>query len=506
MGRENCGEVTMRVEDKIPVRILVMDRHFLYLPLYVAQFDNPKIGKRPFFGKVPSRYSIEVKPPSLRKSRSDGAVFDALMDARLGSSDIMFAACDPTVLLARPDQNALMAASLISTSAFWAVNHTVRNMRVVSDLSCFDRIICYGEKTTSNLIARRIVKRDTGKLRVVDSTDEIQALMEFGEGTMAISPELLKIADLVHGEHGEGEKRYAIVLELSTSKEFSNVLTTALFTRAEVVEQHPDLVSGVLAGLQSALIAFHSGHPMVAECARHNFTDAYCVDEALAIARSSNVFPETIQVRRDRWQRACEFYHISNAVAEGREKSSLTKTEERNAEEVYKQAVEDRGLRRLVNEAITRGFLEGVDGGNAASADVARRTSRRVVIGAVGLLAAGFGVGHVFAAAMTPTAKVAMGASWAVMLFVTWLSADLFGYRKPSRFYAAHWASFVLFWWGLHEIVVRRVLPDAHFVAGLALDDVVASVIAGLAFCWILGAGFYVHNEAKKAASAGHER
>jgi hypothetical protein len=494
----------MPAQSKIPVRILVMDRHFLYLPLYIAQFDNSKIGKRPFFGRVPSQYSIEVKPPSSGKSRSDGAVFDALMDARLGKSDIMFAACDPTVLLARPDKNALMAASLISTSAFWAVNHNARDVRLVSDLASFDRIICYGEKTTSNLIARRIVKKDTGKLRVVDSTDEIRALVEFGEGTMAISPELLKIANLVYGESQEGQpregqKRYEIVLELSTSKEFSNVLTTALFTRAEVVEQHPELVSGVLAALQSALIAIHSGHPMVAECAKYNYTDAYCVDEALDLARRSNVFPETIQVRRDRWQRACEFYHISNAIAEGRDKSTLTKAEERRAEELYEHAVLDRGLHRLVSEAITRGFLGALDGGNAAT-DAVGRTSRRVLIGAFGLLAAGFGAGHVLAATMAPAVKFAMGVSWAVMLFAAWLSADLVGYQKPSRLYLAHWVSFALLWWALHEIVVKRVLPDAHFVVGMPLDDVVTTTIVTLASCWIVGAGLYVRSEASKAA------
>jgi hypothetical protein len=421
MGRGNVGEVTMAAESKIRVKILVMDRHFLYLPLYIAQFDDPASSKRPFFGKVPPRYSVEVSPPTSGKSRSDGGVFDALMDARLGSSDIMFAACDPTVLLARPDKDALMAASLISTSAFWAVNHDARNVRLVSDLTSFDRIICYGEKTTSNLIARRIVKRDTAKLHVVESTDEIRALMQFGQGTMAISPELLKIANLVHWPQLQGEKRYEIVLELSTSKEFSNVLTTALFTRAEVVEQHPELVCGVLAALQSALLAIHACHPMVAECARHNYDDAFCVEEALAIARSSNVFPETIQVRRDRWQRACEFYHISHAIAEGKERNTLTKTEERKAEELYERAVLDRGLRKLVSEAITRGFRETLDGGNVATADGPGWVSRRAVIGAFGLLAVGFAAGHVLAADMEPGVKVAMGISWAVMLFLAWL-------------------------------------------------------------------------------------
>src|SRR5437899_11072713 len=122
-----------------------MDRHFLYLPLYVAQFDHPSSGKRPWFGKVPPQYSIEVTPPERESDRKDKAVFDRLMDSQLVSSDVMFAACDPTVLLARSDENAMMAAALIASSAFWAVNHDAGSVRLVSDLSSLGRILYYEE-------------------------------------------------------------------------------------------------------------------------------------------------------------------------------------------------------------------------------------------------------------------------------------------------------------------------------------------------------------------------
>jgi hypothetical protein len=489
----------MGPKDKIRVTILVMDRHFLYLPVYLAQFDHPESGKLPFFGKVPPQYSVEVTLPQRTSDRTDAAVFDALMDARLGSSDIMFAVCDPTVLLGRQDKNALMAASLISSSAFWAVNHNAQNVRLVSDLSSFDRIICYGEKTTSNLIARRIVKRDTNKLIVVNSTDEIERLENLGEGTLAISPELLKIANLIHGPHRPGEKRAEIVLELCTTKEFSNVLTTALFTRAEVVETHPELVSGVLAALQSALLAIHAGHPMVAECARHSYTDTFCLDEALAIAIRGNVFPETIQVRRDRWQRACEFYYISHAMAAGQDKSKLTKFEELKAEEIYQQAVLDPRLKRLVAKAITSGFLVALDDENRASADRATRLSRQVVVWAL-LLVAGFGGGVVFSAPVAASSQIAMGASWAMMLLAGWWTGNLVGYRKPSLGYAVHWVSFVLSWWALHEIFIRRILPNAYFLVGVELGDVGAGALLALGLAIGTAVGVYIRSESSKEA------
>lgn len=475
----------MAAKANIRVEILIMGRHFLYLPLYLAQFEHRKSRKLPFYGEIPPQYSVKVRVAPRERDRTDAAVFGALMDARLSSSDIMFAACDPTVLLARQDKNALMAASLISSSAFWAVNHDAKNVRLVSDLSAFERILCYEEKTTSNLIARRIVKRDTDKLHVVNSTDEIWALNEFGEGTLAISPEVLNIANLISRELGPGEKRADIVLELCTTKEFSNVLTTALFTRAEVVEKHPELVSGVLAALQSALLAIHAGHPIVAECAGHNYKDAFYLDKALEIANRGNVFPETILVRHDRWQRACEFYYISHALAEGKEKRTLATGEELVVEQLYKQAVEDRGLRMLVTEAITRGFSRAFGGGHAASADGNGRTSRLGVIWAFVLLAAGFATRHVFGAAIDPDAKIAM-ASWVVMLFAGWWSGELACYRKPSSLYAAHWAAFGLLWWALHELVVQ----DAHFLPGVVLNDALAGGILTLAGGWAIAAGF----------------
>jgi hypothetical protein len=465
-----------------------MDRHFLYLPLYLAQFDDPKGGKAPWFGLVPPEYEVAVHVPAREQDRNDKAVFDLLMDARLRSSDLMFAACDPTVLLARPDRGARMAAGLIASSAFWAVNHDSRNVRVLSDLAAFDRILCYKAGTTSNLIARRIMRREKQKLVVVDSTDEIARLEHFGEGTVALSPEVLKIATLLHGPLGHGQKRAKIVLELSTSKEFSNVLTTVLFTRAEVVESHPALVSGVLAAIQAALLAIHSGDPIVRACAESAYRDAYCLDEALSIASSANVFPETIQVRRDRWQRAVEFYHVSQALAAGRDKDCLSRAEELEAEELYRSVVLDHGLQCVVSESLAQGCRVAVarDQANRAPAASGGKWFGRSVRLVSGVA---LGAGATLGAVGGP-ATVAVGFStMAMVLSGGWL-CELARYESRSM-RLCHWISYGLMWWVVHELVVAPYVPGANLPGGGQLTDRTVGAILTLAGSWCIGAGLY---------------
>jgi len=500
----------MSADPKIKVRILIMDRHFLYLPLYFAAFDHPPAKKKAFFGQIPDRYELEIKTLPPTGPRSDGAVYNALMDSRLGSSDLMFGVCDPSTLIARPEKHARIAASLISSSAFWAVNHEAQNLRLVSDLSSFKKIICYGEKTTSNLIARRIVKRDTDKLMVVESTKEIDALRQLGEGTLAISPELLHIANLIHGPLKEGEKRHEIVLELSTSKEFSNVLTTAIFTRAEVVDRYPDLVQGLLAALQRSLMAIYAGHPLVSTCAESNFRDTYCLDEALNLARSSNVFPETIHVRRDRWLRACEFYFTSQAIADGREKSTLTKSENRQSEELYVQAVADVALSKIVREAITDGYREAYDGRPPSLAEIRAIAGRWLVPLVLTGLALGFAAGQMSASIASPGVKLAVLGSWLGMLVTGWWLGECFSIPKLNRTYLVHWLSFSALWIALHEILIARRWSGAHFISGLILDDLLAGTVFGLASAVFVSLCFHTmkkHDaEMKSTTEAASER
>ena len=497
-------------QKKINVEIRVMGRYFLYLPLYLAQFDKPESGKHSFYNEIPSQYSVMVKLPTspLGTARNDGAVFKELMNSNLGNSDIMFAACDPAALLAKPHKKALLAASLVSSSAFWAVNHDSARVRLLSDLSSFDRIICYGENSTSNLIARRIVKRNVDKLCEVIPDQELDCLESWGEGTVAITPELLKVANLVYGPQKDGEKPYEIVFELSTNKEFSNVLTTALFTRVEVVEHHPELVSGLLAAIQKALRDIQNEHPIVKECVQSTFRDTFCLNQAMAIASRSNVFPETIEVRRDGWQRAAEFYHISHAIAEGRTKNKLTRTEELNVEKLYGDAVLDRGLQRLVKDAISRGF-NGNGNGRPIPSD-SRKSLCWSISKNIVLIIAVYWISSVINSNVELLSKFVIIFSFVIMCFFGWLSGKLFGYTKPSAEYAAHWLSFTLSWWALHEIIVTDKYLNAHFFASLASSQNIAFGILAVAIAYVLTAGFYVKNKFKKGAmlrsEIGHER
>lgn len=490
----------METSESTFVKILVMDRHFLYLPLYLAQFDHPDSGKIPWFGEVPSKYSIEITVPTRDTDRTDKAVFDALVDSRLASSDIMFAACDPNVLLARQDKNAMIAASLVASFAFWAVNHDPGDIRLVSELSSFDKILCYKPGTTSNMIARWIAKLDTDKLEVVNSRQEITEMENRGGRSLAISPEVLQIANSIYGPLDRNGKRTQIVLDLCNTKEFSNVLTTVLFTRSEVVEKYPDLVSGILTALQRALLAIHAEHPMVGECVRRAYRDAHRLDEALEIAKRGNVFPETIHVRHDRWQRACEFYYISQSMARGEDNYTPTTEEQRQAEQLYERSVLDRSLRHLVNNGIMRGFRATLedDGGEL----VADHATGQMLTWVIVLSAAAFGIGQLFAASLGLETKLVVGLSWGLMLLTGWWLGEYACFQKPSRGYIAHWISFVLIWWVIHEIALLRGLPDAHFLAGVTLDGAFQTIILALAGSWLVGSmlfRFQTVNEVRKA-------
>ena len=477
---------------KIKVQILVMERHFLYLPLYLAEYECKEKGKQSFYGKLPSQYEVIVKPLDRKIKKSDAAVFGALMDSRIGSSDLMFAACDPTVILARPDKNALMAASLISSSAFWAINHNAENVRVVSDLSSFDKIICYGEKTTSNLIARRIVKNNTEKLKEVNPRGEIDYLNELRDGELVITPELLTIANLLHGTLGPGQKRCEIVLNLSSTKEFSNVLTTALFTRAEVVEQHPKLVAGVLTALQLALNAIKGQHEIVADCIQDNYRDAFFQDKALEIARTSNVFPETIEIRRDRWLRACEFYYISHAIAEGRNKNTLNKKEELVGENVYEQAVLDRSLQRLVRKAIAHAFTERYDEQQNGNDEAATNTSVWYTLYTFVIITAAFAIGHICAANVPFTEKLVMACSWGALVLAQFYFTRTFSSRIGGGFCQAEQVVFAISWWAAHELVIKHVIPNAHFIGGVELSNTISYFLLSTTIAVTLAIFFYV--------------
>jgi hypothetical protein len=475
--------MTKTASNRISVKILLMERHFLYLPLYLAAFDFPEKNKLPFYGKVPSQYNVELKVLPSRNGNSDAAIFEALMDARLDSAyrqnDYMFCVCDPTVLIAKPDKNALMAASLISSSAFWAINHKRDNIRLVSDLSTFDKIICYGEKTTSNLIAQRIVKGSTDKLQEVRPRDEVSILNELGEGELVITPEVLEVANLLHAELGPGQKRCEIVLELSTTKEFSNVLTTAFFTRSEVLEKHPQLVSGLLTALQLALNAIQGAHEIVANCVKHNFRDVEFLENALEITRRSYVFPETIEIRKDRWQRACEFYYISHAVSKRDDKDSLTIQEEQNIECLYEKSVMDRELRRITREAISNAFSDRQDQYKEDIVSISKNWIYFFVFFVICIVAV---TASLFKDNTTSKNKIIITVSWMLMVVLQFFLTKRFEKKIGNFLYNLSLLIIGVIWWASHEFFISKAVffNTAHFIYFIPLDESISSYILAM--------------------------
>lgn len=460
----------------INVKMLVMHRHFLYLPLYVAEHED-------WFGKLPKGYSLEIRPPVRDDDHTDKGVFDLLMTPPPWEGNVMFAACDPTVVLDRWNENARMAATLVASSAFWAVNHKAKDVRLISDLASFDKILCYGAGTTSNLIAKRIVKHDVSKLQIVNDASEIAELRRLGEGALALSPEVLSITNLIHGPLRNGEKKPEVVFELSNSKEFSNVLTTVLFTRSDIVEQHSALVSGVLMALQLALFAIHSEDPIVEAAANFSFRDAFSLKEALKMAADGNVFPDSIHIKRDRWQRASEFYFISRALAEGEEKNELSDEEQRKAENVYETTVLDAALKKIVSDS----FLEVIGGQN-------RKCDRRAGLKCSAFTLAGFVLGAAIVYLATNYDKGTSSAFISSVALVTVEICIIEWLRfKKWVLVSGFLLSFALLWLLAHHILGSRLVPEMNvpFLAHLGGDAM--SYLGGLSiavFCAVVTAAW----------------
>src|SRR4051794_29401892 len=122
----------MNVNPKTHVAITVTDEHFLYLPLYYAQ-------SKEFFDFLPN-CEIEINPsPDL----TDVSAFNTLMSAD-SEQTAVFALADPATALAYRSSfgppPAILAA-VITTAAFWAVDHRSREIHFLNQLSGFDSII-----------------------------------------------------------------------------------------------------------------------------------------------------------------------------------------------------------------------------------------------------------------------------------------------------------------------------------------------------------------------------
>lgn len=306
-ARHRPRAASSRSTSEHKVAIVTTDKHFLYLPLYYAHHCD-------YFGYVPPHYSIEIRDS---QKRTDVSAYDALL-GRVGSdADIVFAVFDPIFVLSQDlgaaEPEPALLAGLITNAAFWAVDHRSHRVRYLHDLGAYDRIIAYKPGTTSYSIAAK-VHRSSNKttplnefIESVERGREVLALTDDNrENTLALSPDILAIDALLAQERG-----YAIDMALGTTPEYSNVLVTALMTRSDVVQAHPDLARGILQALQRAMMLVKVASADVIEYAEGFFAHGERCASALKRANDAQVFPATIEVSEAHWTNAARAYFES---------------------------------------------------------------------------------------------------------------------------------------------------------------------------------------------------
>ena len=351
-------------KNEITVRIFQPGKYFLYLPLYYAYHVN-------FFGLVPKRYKV-----TFVEKETDKKAYDALIAERDGNAD--FAVCDPVELFLDKDRahhHPIILASLITNSSFWAISKkkTGFKMKSLKDMASFDKIIAFKDGTTSNRIAKRII-RDAIK-KITDSTaDPVELKEKLIEGKLAtaelleklikeesepaklveklieeitkvklesvdpgnefdklkpdvvvLTPDLLGVVKLDERERGVYNRSEGYdIFPLGTTPEYNNVLVTALLSRGDVVKnkehkEHKELVAGLLKAIQRAALLVRFADPKVVKYAADNDdfgfeTPRDCIGSALRKAADDQVFPSSIEVSKAHWINA-----VRTAVnAEGR--------------------------------------------------------------------------------------------------------------------------------------------------------------------------------------------
>jgi len=282
------------------IQIVEMANHFLYLPLYYAQHHK-------FFGYLPPQYDLEIiqAQPS-----TDRAALRMLLNGEYGTENIKFAVCDPVPLLTMPaqsDRKPALLASLITNSAIWAFDKDSPAVRTIADLGNFENVISFGQGSTTYAIARRITgPHGAERIISVNPGEEFLALREV-TNAIALSPDILKASQIA-----SLDEHFKIILPIGSTKEYNNVMVTALISRQDVISAHPDLIQGLLRALQRSSIIVRCGFDDVIEFAAKRFNQGKSqVSAALDAANRTLVFPVNIAVQKHQWESACEAYYES---------------------------------------------------------------------------------------------------------------------------------------------------------------------------------------------------
>ncbi len=286
------------------IRILQMGKHFLYLPLYFARENN-------FFGFLPEDVNIEI---DLSDPQTDSGAFEQLMDTSPRNRAYVMAITDPVQVL-KSDLEAkiqpVVLAAMVTNGAFWAVNHGSRTISALRQLGEFNQILAFEPGTTSYTVASRIAQQ-SGKatnmssfIHVVEQGKELLCLNDptTPENVVALSPDLLMI------EHMIEEKTASIELALGGTPEFNDVLVTSLLSHSNFVNENPDIVNGILAGLQKALLMVRLKNEEVLRFAQDYFNFHEHVSGAMQRAVAAGVFPLSIVVAQAHWQHAARAYY-----------------------------------------------------------------------------------------------------------------------------------------------------------------------------------------------------
>ncbi len=301
------------------VKIVQMDKHFLYLSLYYAQHCN-------FFGYLPQNYEIEIY--NLGKfEHTDENAFKALMREPYEKKGIHYAICDPVQVLntthISSDYKPVILGSLITNSSFWAIDHYTHTTKAFKDLALYDKIITYPIGTTSYNIAEQLFAVSGKKckkeefIKTVQPNYELLELRESPAGTIALSPNPFEIHELI-----SNDESFKINLPLGSTPEYSNVLVTALLSRHEFVNNHRELTIGLLKALQraTALIKHYdendSESTQLLPFVDRYFTDGKNASGALDMALNAKVFPDTVEINQLQWQKAVRAWNFHSDVSE----------------------------------------------------------------------------------------------------------------------------------------------------------------------------------------------
>lgn len=312
--------------EKKTMQIVVMDEHFLYLPLYYAYDKN-------FFGLLPENYELKI----IRSAdRTDDSAFKMLMDTRsLGNANVNFAVADPTTTLrdtSFENSSPAILAALINNTAFWAVDRRTYTIRDPKDLATFKQIIAFKPGTTSHSIAQRIF-RDAKKIQSILPVNPSQELVALEESTdtVALSPDILAIDHLL-----SHKATYNIDLSLGTTEEFNGVFMTALLSRQDVVEEHRQLTIGLLKALQLANVLVKAQAPDLITFAMERYSETKeHVEGALRRAEQDQVFPLSIEVSLVTWTKAAKIWYDSTDEGFGTEQQNVARLTFQHAAQPY---------------------------------------------------------------------------------------------------------------------------------------------------------------------------